>query len=161
MLSRLRLPDCVTIRFCEEVGGWVLSEGRAGKGREGGDSCESKSQTINLFFEVWHGESRSQNSERLCGCVFFFFIPLFLNRVRDLCGYNKPADNNDRLTANTAHIVERKTWLCRKWRLLCVSARRPPRPTKNNAGQFGVALYVMAAEPIKCATKQRQMEHKE
>lgn len=45
---------------------------------------------------------------------------------------------------------------------LSVSALAP----RNNTNQFGVAVYVIAVEPVKCAgnfraTKQRQMEHKE
>lgn len=41
MLSRLRLPDCVTILFCEVVSGWALGEKFA--------SLNHTCQTINLY----------------------------------------------------------------------------------------------------------------
>lgn len=100
---------------------------RGAGGKEGGGGvmiCANQKAKQLISFSRCDTEKVAAKTASVC----WFFVFFFINRVRDLCRYNKPVDNNDRLTANTAHIVERKTWLCRKWLLLCVSARRPTPP---------------------------------
>lgn len=111
MLPRLRLPDCVTILFCEVVSGWASGEKFA--------SLNHTCQTIHLYSSLRHGE------------VFAKQWTFFWRGGRDLSRYNKRADNNNRLTANTTHIVEGKAWLCRKWPLFLCQHLLPetmPRP---------------------------------
>lgn len=88
--------------------------------------------------------------------IFFFFF----KEGRD------PSDTIRELTTITDWQLTRHTLWRRGMTMqemaLSVSAPAP----RNNTDQFGAPLYVMPAEPIKCAgnfraTKQRQMEHKE
>ena len=120
--SRLWLPDCVTILFCEDVSGWALGERfwithakhlisiRAATRR-------SLSQTVSVF---WKGVATSADT---------------ISKLSLLTDWQL-----------TRHALWGQDMTVQEM-ALSVSALAP----RNNTSDFCEAVYVMAAEPIKCS----------
>lgn len=118
--SRLWLPDCVTILFCEDVSGWALGEKFASLNH----TCQ---QLISVRTATWRSLSQTVN-------IFWR-------------GVATSPDTISKLTTITDWQLTRHT-LWRQGMTVQEMALLAPR---NNTNQFWVAVYVMAAEPIKCA----------